>query len=211
LHQKPKKMPRKTAEFSANKKWAVSPLISPPAGVITATQADKLVCTLTIDQNGRKFNHQLRWGGGRLRGYSRRGLRLVACFECRCDNHLMDPRDEVEAGQLDALAEVFCSQLMACLDECARGRKGLFSDVELLSEGVDSAWPEAARLRELALALQGIFAQQEQRNALCDEFLDLCSIHGESHPGERKLARAFLERIERGEVGEQPEGKNRPW
>jgi hypothetical protein len=36
-------------------------------------------------------------------------------------------------------------------------------------------------------------------------------MHGESHPGERKLARAFLERIERGEVGAQPEEKGRPW
>jgi hypothetical protein len=123
----------------------------------------------------------------------------------------MDPRDEAEPGQLDSLAQVFCEQLMACLDECARGRRGLFSDVELLEEGEGSTWPEAARLRELALALQGVFAQNEERNALCDEFLDLCSIHGESHPGERKLARAFLERIERGEVGNQPEGERRPW
>ena len=123
----------------------------------------------------------------------------------------MDPRDEPEQGQLEALAQVFCEQLMACLDECARGRKGLFSDVELLSEGEGSAWPEAARLRELALALQSIFAQQEERNALCDEFLDLCSIHGESHPGERKLARVFLERIERGEVGTPTEEERRPW
>jgi hypothetical protein len=67
------------------------------------------------------------------------------------------------------------------------------------------------RLRELALALQGIAAQQEERNALCDEFLDLCSIHGESNPGERKLARAFLARIENGEVGKQPEAEGRPW
>ncbi|MGA2348882.1 MAG: hypothetical protein ABSF70_00500 [Terracidiphilus sp.] len=128
----------------------------------------------------------------------------------------MDPRDENEdgpqPGQLEALAQVFCEQLMACLDECARGRKGLFSDVMLLDdEGEGNAWPEAATLRELALALQGIFAQQEEPNALCDEFLDLCSMHGESHPGERKLARAFLERIERGEVGAQPEEKGRPW
>ncbi len=124
----------------------------------------------------------------------------------------MDPRDAMEPGQLEALAQVFCEQLMACLDECARGRKGLFSGVELLGdEGKASAWPEAARLRELAVALQGVLAQQEERNALCDEFLDLCSIHGESHPGERKLARAFLERIERGEVGAQPEEKGRPW
>jgi hypothetical protein len=126
----------------------------------------------------------------------------------------MDPQDEVESdepNQLESLAQVLCEQLMACLDECARGRKGLFSDVELLSDGETSAWPEAARLRELALALQGVFAQNEERNALCDEFLDLCSMHGESHPGERKLARAFLERIERGEVGMQPEGERKPW
>jgi hypothetical protein len=127
----------------------------------------------------------------------------------------MDPQDEIEEvqepGQLEMLAQAFCEQLMACLDECARGRRGLFSDVALLGEDEDCAWPETARLRELALALQGILAQQEERNALCDEFLDLCSMHGESHPGERKLARAFLERIGRGEVGAQPEGKNRPW
>lgn len=122
----------------------------------------------------------------------------------------MDPRDELEADPLDALAQAFCDQLMACLDECARGRKGLFSDVDLLSEEGES-WSEAARLRELAVALQGVFAQQERQNALCDEFLDLCSMHGESHPGERKLARAFLERIERGEVGIQPQEEKRPW
>ena len=112
---------------------------------------------------------------------------------------------------METLASAFAEQLLACLDECARGRKGLFSDVALLSEDEDRVWPEAARLRELALALQGVFAQQEQRNALCDEFLDLCSIHGESNPGERKLARAFLERIERGEVGTKPEEEGKPW
>jgi hypothetical protein len=124
----------------------------------------------------------------------------------------MDPRDDLESGQLEFLAQAFCEQLMACLDECARGRRGLFSGYEHLGdEGEDYSWPEAARLRELAVALQGVLAQQEERNALCDEFLDLCTMHGESHPGERKLARAFLERIERGEVGAQPEKKGRPW
>jgi len=123
----------------------------------------------------------------------------------------MDPRDEIEPAQLESLAQAFAEQLLACLDECARGRKGLFSDVALLSEDEDRGWPEATRLRELALALQGVFAQQEQRNALCDEFLDLCSIHGESHPGERKLARTFLERIERGDVGTRAEEERKPW
>jgi hypothetical protein len=124
----------------------------------------------------------------------------------------MDANDEVERDQLDTLAQTFCEQLMACLDECARGRKGLFSDVGLLDPDASGpGWPEAARLRELALALQSVFSQEERRNALCDEFLDLCSIHGESHPGERKLARAFLERIERGEVGANPNAEGRPW
>ena len=124
----------------------------------------------------------------------------------------MDPRDEMDPLQLEILAQAFSGQLMACLDECARGRKGLFSEYEHLGSEVEEYfWPEAARLRELAVALQAVLAQQEQRNALCDEFLDLCSIHGESNPGERKLARAFLERIERGEVGAEPEKKGRPW
>jgi len=122
----------------------------------------------------------------------------------------MDSNDQAEPDQLGILAQTFAEQLMACLDECARGRRGLFSDVDLLGDEGQS-WPEAAQLRQLALALQGVFAQQERQNTLCDEFLDLCSIHGESHPGERKLARAFLERIERAEVGENLEGEARPW
>lgn len=120
---------------------------------------------------------------------------------------MTDPRDEIDSSVLDPLAQAFSEQLIACLDECARGRKGLFS--ETLDE--ESAWPEAARLRELAIALQGVFAQQEQRNALCDEFLDLCTIHGESHPGERRLARAFLERIERGDVGTPTQEERKTW
>jgi hypothetical protein len=121
----------------------------------------------------------------------------------------MNEYEEMEPDQLDGLAQVFCEQLLVCLDECARGRRGLFGDVELLGENEARAWPEAERLRELAVALQGIFAQHERRNALCDEFLDLCGMHGESHPGERRLARAFLERIEHGEVGSEEE--HRPW
>ncbi len=124
----------------------------------------------------------------------------------------MDPRDAMEQDQLDALSSVFSNQLHACLKECAHGRSGLFSDLELTGDNEhERAWPEAARLRELALALQNIFAQQEQRNALCDEFLDLCSMHGESHPGEPRLARIFLARIERGGVGTPTEEPWKPW
>lgn len=120
----------------------------------------------------------------------------------------MDPRDEMDTDQLDTLNRAFSEQLLACLDECARGRHGLFAG----SIGEDeNSWPEAARLRELAIALQAVFAQQGERNALCDEFLDLCSMHGEYHPGERRLARALLERIERGEVGAPTQDDKKPW
>jgi hypothetical protein len=114
----------------------------------------------------------------------------------------MDPEDEEHLDPLEGLSRAFREQLIACLEECARGRSGLFSDLSALNEGAETDWPEAARLRQLALALQGVFAQREEANALCDEFLDLCSIHGESHPGERRLARMFLERIEAGGVGQ---------
>jgi len=121
----------------------------------------------------------------------------------------MDPCDEVDPAQLELLASAFREQLLACLDECARGRKGLFSHF-VGDDAEEHGWPEADRLRELALALQGVFTQQEKRNALCDEFLELCSIHGEYNPGERKLARTFLERIEKGEVGMKPAEEKRP-
>lgn len=121
----------------------------------------------------------------------------------------MNP-DEMDVDELDRLAEVFREQLMACLEECAQGRKGLFLDLEQSPDG-EEGWPMAARLRELALALQGVFAQAERRCALCDEFLDLCSIHGESNPGERRLARALLERMEKGEVGTPTEEERKPW
>ena len=120
----------------------------------------------------------------------------------------MDPDDSFESGQLQGLTAAFRDQLLACLEECAHGRRGLFAEHEHL--GDENAWPEAGRLRELAAALQSILAQNEERDALVDEFLDLCSIHGEYDPGESRLARDFMRRIDRGEVG-TPTQKEQPW
>jgi hypothetical protein len=114
--------------------------------------------------------------------------------------------NEEPSDSLEPLAQVFRDQLEACLAECSQGRRGLFC------ERVDGEpWLEAAQLRQLALALQQLFAQDERENPLVAEFLDLCTIHGESDPGEARLARAFMKRIEKGEVGTQPEGERRPW
>jgi hypothetical protein len=109
----------------------------------------------------------------------------------------MSFEDRIEMEQLEPLTQAFREQLLACLEECAAGRHGLFSDLEHINDAYAKhrAWPEAARLRELAFALQSILAQSGEADSLCDQFLDLCSIHGENDPGEPKLARAFLNEI----------------
>ena len=114
----------------------------------------------------------------------------------------------MESAELETITTAFREQLLACLEECAQGRRGLFAEHEHLGE--EHAWPEASRLRELAAALQAIYAQDEERNALCDEFLDLCTMHGEYDPGEARLAREFMRRIDRGEVG-TPTQKEPRW
>jgi hypothetical protein len=111
----------------------------------------------------------------------------------------------VEIGELRA---AFREGLTACLEECAHGRRGLFSEYEHLGE--ENAWTEASNVRELAAALQPILAQQEENDPLVDEFLDLCTMHGEYNPGEPRLAREFMRRIDRGEVG-TPTQKEPQW
>jgi len=117
----------------------------------------------------------------------------------------------VESEQNEMLTTAFREQLIALLEECAHGRRGLFSEYEHLGGDEDGGWLEAARLRELAAALQSILAQSGERSPLCDEFLDLCTIHGEYDPGEPRLARSFLARIEKGEVGTPTEPERKPW
>ena len=41
----------------------------------------------------------------------------------------LDPRDAMPPEQLEMLGRAFSEQLLACLDECARGRRGLFSEM----------------------------------------------------------------------------------
>jgi hypothetical protein len=77
-----------------------------------------------------------------------------------------DPRDAIGPEENETLSRAFSEQLLACLDECARGRRGLFSS-PVNADEEESIWSEALRLRELAVALQGILAQQGERNALC--------------------------------------------
>lgn len=123
-------------------------------------------------------------------------------------SHAQNESAEIQRADVSPLVAVFSVQLIACLEECSQGRRGLFSDASHLNP--DEQWPEAERLRELAFALQSILAQQEERSALCDEFLDLCTISGEYDPGEARLARNLMRRIDRNEVG-TPTEPPPPW
>lgn len=117
----------------------------------------------------------------------------------------------MESDQLQSLSAVFRDQLLACLQECAHGRRGLFCEYVHLGGEEIPPWPEAAQLRDLAGALQALYAQDDERNDFCDEFLDLCTIHGEYDPGEARLAHEFMKRIDRGEVGTPTRKDTPPW
>lgn len=124
---------------------------------------------------------------------------------------MYDPDDTAESAaeplSIHELQLIFRAQLLACLEECARGRRGLFASKDhfkldqLGTASPQQPWPEAERLRELAFALQSLQAQQyaesgeESASILVEQFLDLCSIHGEADLGEPRLARAFLQQV----------------
>ena len=124
----------------------------------------------------------------------------------------MDDQQPMDPGQVETLKRVFADQL-GCLPRGVRARpaRPLHRRCADQRGRIRGAWPEAARLRELAFALQAILNQDGERDPLCDEFLDLCSIHGESNPGEPRLARALQARIEGGEVGTPTETERKPW
>jgi hypothetical protein len=125
----------------------------------------------------------------------------------------MSQGDKIQLEQLEALGKAFSEMLVPCLEECARGRWGLFGVNDHVSDAATKylAWPEADRVRDLAVTIQSTLAQFGESNVLCDEFLELCTIHGENDPGEPMLARTFLDRIEKGEVGTKPVEERRPW
>jgi hypothetical protein len=123
----------------------------------------------------------------------------------------MEPDDRIEPEQMGALNAAFGEMLMPCLEECARGRRGLFGAGAAESEGKSGEWAEAERVREFAVRIQQVLAQAGERSALVDEFLDLCTIHGEHDPGEARLAREFLKRIGKGEVGTPTQQETNRW
>ena len=91
----------------------------------------------------------------------------------------------------------FETLLLPCLDQCSRGRWGLFGQNEHLDpEARYWDWPEARQLKMLATDIQTLRAEVGERNSLCDNFLDLCRLKGANVPGEPKLAAELLAEME---------------
>ena len=65
----------------------------------------------------------------------------------------MDPRDEIDTRSIGARERLLRSTPRLS-GRVRAGRKGLFSACERMDGEAGQAWPEAARLRELAVALQ---------------------------------------------------------
>ena len=105
----------------------------------------------------------------------------------------MPKRDKIHQRKLEQLESEFHSLLLSCLEECARGRWGLFGQNDPADpEGRYWSWPEAKRLKELAKEIESIRMQFGEVNEECRRLLQLSSLRGSNVPGESRLATEFL-------------------
>jgi hypothetical protein len=105
----------------------------------------------------------------------------------------MTKREKIRERKLVQFENEFRLLLLSCLDECARGRWGLFGQNDHLDpEGRYWGWPEAERLKKLAGEIESIRMQLGEVNEECARFLQLCSLRGSNVPGEPRLAAEFL-------------------
>lgn len=114
----------------------------------------------------------------------------------------MAKAEKVREMRLAQAEYEFRPLLLSCLRECARGRYGLFGqNAHLDPEGRYWGWPEAKRLKDLALEIKSARAEFGKTNENCERFLDLCSLRGSNVPGEPRLAAEFL-----ADLNQQPAG-----
>ena len=105
----------------------------------------------------------------------------------------MTKRQRITGLRLVEIEAEFHPLLVSCLQQCSRGRWGLFGQNDLDDpEGRYWTWPEAQRLKELAHEIQSIRLESDEANEDCDRFLNLCSLRGADVLGEPKLAAKFL-------------------
>jgi hypothetical protein len=105
------------------------------------------------------------------------------------------------AQRLDDLESDFRPLLISCLRECQKGRWGLFGQNNSFDEAKYLVWKDGQNLKEIAEQIRALITEFGQPNALVERFLHYWSLHGPNVPGEPKLAKAFLDEIEKGDFG----------
>ncbi len=85
--------------------------------------------------------------------------------------------------------------LIACLEESAAGRYGLFEQIEESVRAKYCDWPEANRLKEIAAEISALRNEFGQPNKLVQLFSRYCSLQGPNSPGEPKMAKLLLKEI----------------
>jgi hypothetical protein len=113
-------------------------------------------------------------------------------------------RKRANEARLEDLEGEFLPLLKSCLEECARGRWGLFDQIEDPVWRRHMEWTEAILLKEMAAEIIELRSEFGIRNPLVERFLYYCSLKGQNVPGEPKLAATFLEEIKTNQHGTQP-------
>ena len=108
-------------------------------------------------------------------------------------------RRPIKAQRLDDLENDFRPLLISCLKECQTGRWGLFGQNDSADAAKFLHCENGKRLREIAHQIRDLRAEFGRSNPLVERFLHYCSLRGPNVPGEPKLAKAFLDQIEKGE------------
>jgi len=108
----------------------------------------------------------------------------------------MTKGEKLKRRRLEEIEGEIGPLLLSCLEECAQGRWGLFGQNDRLDgDHRYWHWPEADRLKELALEIESLRLEFGQPNRLAQRFLHYRSLRGSNVPGEPKLAFTFLDEI----------------
>jgi len=106
----------------------------------------------------------------------------------------MKKREKIKNQRLEQLEAEFRPLLISCLEECARGRYGLFGQ----NEAFGSWWPwdEADRLKEIAREIIDLTSEFGEQAVECERLFHYCSLRGPQVAGEPRLAKQFLDEIQ---------------
>lgn len=114
----------------------------------------------------------------------------------------MSMSEKIQQRRLSELESEFEPLLIESLQQCSRGRWGLFdtyTNLEASGQRWD-LWPEARHVKELAEEIRELHGRFGSSNWLAENLLRICALtrsYRQNTQGDPKLAAEFLEDIER--------------